>query len=591
MSTPLEHLRRQMTAHKLQAVLIPSGDPHGSEYPGAHFQARAYLSGFHGSAGTLLVLPDWAGLWTDGRYFLQAERELSGSGIVLLRQGLPQTPTVEAILQERLREGDTLAFDGRCVSLREGKRLQQQLRAKGIVFCTEWDPVGAIWTDRPPLSAQPAWLLDDYYAGESRRDKLARTRQAMHTLGADSFLLTSLEEIAWLLNLRGGDIACTPVLLSYLALTQHSCLFFVNENSLSPTIHETLALDGIQVRPYADFYPYACAQEEGTRVLLDGRRANWQLGTCCKAQNILDRPSPIEGFKAIKNPIEIEHTRRAHVQDGLALTRFLYWLKQQTDLSLFTELDLSAQLSRFRQEGEHYLGDSFSPIVAYGAHGAIVHYSATEETNATLKPEGFLLLDSGGHYLEGTTDCTRTIALGALSEAARHHYTAVLRGHLALSRTQFPSGCTGSQLDALARMPLWALGLDYRHGTGHGVGHLLGVHEGPQQIRARLAPGEVPLAAGMITSNEPGVYLDGQYGIRLENLLLCTPCVENEYGAFLGFEALTLVPFEREALVSSQLNAEEVAQLNTYHQRVYETLAPLLSTEEAAWLRNVTRPL
>lgn len=585
MSTPLAALRAQMQLHKIDAVLTPSSDFHGSEYTGAHFQARAFLSGFHGSAGTLLTLSDWAGLWTDGRYFLEAEQALSGSGITLMRQGLPDTPTPEAVLIERLPAGASLSFDGRCISLREGKRLKKLLGSKGILCRTERDLLSDIWPQRPPRSAQAAWLLEDVFTGLSRANKLRRLRDTLADLGADCFLLTALEEIAWLLNLRGGDIDCTPVLLAYLALSEQDCILFAESSTLSPTVRAHLEADGIALRPYDEIYHYAAEQRGEGTILLDGRRANLRLAEALPStKKILDRPSPIESFKAIKNETEIAHIRLAHQKDGLALTRFLYWLSQQADLTKLDEFSLGAVLEDFRAQDPAYLGPSFAPIVAYGANGAIVHYNAKAQSSAQLRPEGFLLIDSGGQYLAGTTDCTRTLPLGALTDVQRSHYTAVLRGHLALAGATFLEGCTGSQLDPLARLPLWRMQLNYRHGTGHGVGYLLGVHEGPQQIHARASTNEVALAAGMLTSNEPGVYLEGEYGIRLENLLLCVPRGESSFGHFLGFEPLTLVPFARDAIDLTQLSAEELYQPNGYHQMVYAALSPLLSAEEAAWL-------
>jgi len=592
MSNPLQALRAAMLTHGVDAMLIPSSDFHGSEYTGAHFACRAYFSGFTGSAGTLLVFADWAGLWTDGRYFLQAERALSCNGIHLMREGLPETPSWETVLSTRLQNGQCLAFDGRCISAKTGTLLRKKLAALQLTIKTDLDLPGAVWTDRPPRSAQPVWLLDASYAGESRSEKLERSRVAVRKLGADTFLLTALEEICWLLNLRGGDINCTPVALSYLALSASEAILFINPEQVAPEIVAQLEADGVSLRGYEDFYCYAAALPMGQTVLLDGRRANLRLRDSLPAEvRVLDRPAPIEAFKAIKNAVEIKNMRLAHLKDGIALTRFLYWLKQSVGKEAITEQSATAQLESFRQEQTHYLGPSFSPIVAYGAHAAIVHYSATAETNAPLSAEGFVLVDTGGHYLEGTTDCTRTIALGQLTDAQRQHYTAVLRGHLQLSNAHFLYGCTGVNLDYLARAPLWAMQLDYRHGTGHGVGYLLGVHEGPNQIRWRAVQGAAVFEPGMITSNEPGLYVDGAYGIRLENLLLCVPQGESAYGRFLGFEPLTLAPFDPDALNLSQMRTDELNYLNRYHRQVFDEISPHLSAQEAAWLLGVTAPL
>jgi Xaa-Pro aminopeptidase len=581
-----------MKFHQVHAFLITSTDFHGSEYTGAYFACREYISGFTGSAGTLLVFEDWAGLWTDGRYFLQAERELQGSGITLMRQGNPGVPSLEAVLSERLSANQCLAFDGRCVSIKTGKKLNKKLSAAGITIKTDLDLVAAIWNTRPPLSAQPAWLLETNYAGETREQKLARVRDAMKKYGADNFLLTSLEDIGWLLNLRGSDIACTPVVLSYLALSDTQAILFANQNVFSLAIQKALADAGVTLRPYDEFYIYAKSISSGSKVLIDGRNANFFLLDCLPPDaRIIDRVSPIQSFKAVKNSVEVQNMKAAHLKDGIALTKFMYWLKKTVGRFPISEQSAAERLEEFRREQKHYLSPSFAPIVAFGPHGAIVHYSATAETSLPLQAEGFVLVDTGGHYLEGTTDCTRTFALGPLSKEQRMHYTAVLRGNLNLADAQFLHGCTGVNLDYLARSPLWSMKLDYNHGTGHGVGYLLNVHEGPNHFRWRNTAETAVLEAGMITSDEPGLYLEGQYGIRLENLLLCVPRGETQYGKFLGFEHLTLVPFDLDAVDSSQMNRQEIELLNTYHKMVFSTLSPHLTAEEATWLANATRPI
>lgn len=592
MHKPLQALRARMHEHSIDAVLVPSSDFHGSEYASAHFACRAHFSGFTGSAGTLLVLHDWAGLWTDGRYYLQAESQLLGSGITLMREGLSDTPSPERMLSERLCEGASLAVDGRLISAKTGRKLQKELAPKHISLRTDLDLPGLAWPKRPPLSSEPAWLLEDCYAGERRGEKLERVRLALKKQGIAYLFVSALEEIAWLLNLRGGDIPCTPVALSYFVLSEKDAVLFINPAILSPAVQHALELDGLRIAPYDSFYEYAATLPENATVSLDGRSVNVHLASSLpKTLRILDRPSPIEGFKAVKNATEIENMKLAHRKDGIALTKFLFWLKQRVGKEAITELSAAEKLESLRREQEDYLGSSFSPIVAYGAHGAIVHYSATAESDAPLRPEGFLLLDTGGHYLQGTTDCTRTIALGPVSETMRKHYTAVLRGHLQLANAQFLHGCTGATIDYLARAPLWAMHLDYQHGTGHGVGYLLSVHEGPNQIRWRATPGAAVFEAGMITSNEPGLYLEGEYGIRLENLLLCVPRGESRYGRFLGFEPLSLVPFDPEAIELSQLTQEERSLLSRYHAQVFERLSPYLRTDEADWLRTITLPL
>ena len=475
---------------------------------------------------------------------------------------------------------------------RTGRRYHALARQLGGKINHQLDLVGEVWPQRPPLSAQPAWLLSEEYAGVSRREKLREIRGAMTAEGADVLLLTSLEDIAWLLNLRGGDVACNPVVLSYLSLTQDSAVLFANPAVFSPAVLEQLEADGVSLRPYESVYSYVGRLTPSQRVMLDTRRINTTLLTSIPSHvPVMDRPNPTALRKAIKNPVEIANMKQAHLADGIALTRFMYWLKTQVGSQPITERSAAAQLEAFRRACPLYLQPSFDPILAAGPHSAIVHYSATPESDRAVTGQGFLLADTGGHYYTGTTDCTRTYALGPLSEQEKTHYTAVLRGNLALADATFKAGCTGSNLDYAARQPLWELGLDFNHGTGHGVGYLLSVHEGPQSIRQRPMGRETPLAPGMITSDEPGVYFDGAYGIRLENLLLCVEKSVTPFGTFLGFETLTLTPFDLDAVCPAQLTPRERTLLNAYHARVREALSPHLSPEEAAWLQTATRPV
>ncbi len=592
MAHPLQALRDVMAEHHIDAYLIPTADFHGSEYVGDYFACREYLSGFTGSAGTLLVFPHWAGLWTDGRYFLQAEEQLAGSGIRLMKQGQPGVPTIEAFLRASLQPGQTLAFDGRCVDARTGRRYHKLVREIGAKLNHQLDLVAEIWSQRPPLSAQPVWPLDEKYAGLSRREKLRQIRTAMTAQGADLLLLTTLEDIAWLLNLRGGDVACTPVFLSYLALTQEGGVLFANAAAFPAQVLDQLEADGITLRPYDGIYSYANRISPSQRVMLDTRRVNTTLLTSIPTGvPVLDRPNPTEGRKAIKNPVEIENMRQAHLADGVALTRFMYWLKTRAGKEPMTEISAAEHLEELRRASPLYLQPSFDPILAAGPHSAVVHYSATPESDSPIPNQGFLLADTGGHYYTGTTDCTRTYALGPLTHHQKTCYTAVLRGNLNLADAVFPAGVTGSNLDWTARQPLWELGLDFNHGTGHGVGYLLSVHEGPQNIRWRSTGKETPLAPGMITSDEPGVYFDGDYGIRLENLVLCVEKETTPFGTFLGFEPLTLTPFDLDAVDPDQLTPKERTLLNTYHARVREAIAPHLPPEEAAWLQAATHPI
>lgn len=592
MANPLQALRDVMAEHQVDAYLIPTADFHGSEYVGDYFACRRYVSGFTGSAGTLLVFPNWAGLWTDGRYFLQAEEQLKGSGIRLMKMGQPGIPTIEAFLRASLQPGQVLAFDGRCVDARTGRRYHKLVRELGGKLNHQLDLVNEIWPQRPPLSAQPVWPLAEEYTGLSRREKLRQIRAAMGAEGAGLLLLTSLEDIAWLLNLRGGDVACTPVFLSYFALTQEGGVLFANTAAFPSQVLEDLEADGISLRPYDGIYAYANRISPDQRVMLDTRRVNTTLLTSIPTGvPVMDRPNPTESRKAVKTPAEIENMRRAHLDDGVALTRFMYWLKTRAGKEPITELSAAGHLEALRRASPRYLQPSFDPILAAGPHSAVIHYSATPDSDAPVTNQGFLLADTGGHYYTGTTDCTRTYALGPLTDRQKTCYTAVLRGNLNLADAIFPAGATGGNLDYAARRPLWELGLDFNHGTGHGVGYLLSVHEGPQAIRWRSNGKEAPLVPGMITSDEPGVYFDGEYGIRLENLVLCVEKETTPMGTFLGFETLTLTPFDLDAVDPGQLTPKERDLLNAYHARVREAISPHLPPEEAAWLREATRPL
>ena len=592
MAHPLQALRDAMADYHVDAYLIPTADFHGSEYVGAHFACREYVSGFTGSAGTLLVFANWAGLWTDGRYFLQAEEELKGSGIHLMKQGQPGVPTIEKFLRGSLQPGQTLGFDGRCVDARTGRRYHRLVRQLGARLNHQLDLVGEIWTQRPPLSARPAWLLEEAYAGVSRREKLAQIRAVLAADGQDVLLLTALEDIAWLLNLRGDDLPHDPVVLSYLALTREGCTLFANPAVFSPQDADALEADGVSLRPYEGFAGYLGRLTPDQRVQLDMRRVSTSLLTAIPSEvKVTDRPDPTEKAKAVKNPVEIENMRQAHLADGIALTRFLYWLKTQAAGETVTELSAAAKLEEFRKADALYLQPSFAPILAAGDHSAVVHYSPTPASDRPIGTQGFLLADTGGHYYTGTTDCTRTYAVGPLTPEQKTHYTAVLRGNLALAQAVFPAGCPGSSLDLAARQPLWQLGLDFNHGTGHGVGYLLSVHEGPQRIHWKPNGPQTTLMPGMITSDEPGLYFDGAYGIRLENLLLCIEKNTTPFGRFLGFETLTLTPFDLDAVCPEEMSLQERQWLNDYHARVYAALAPHLPPAEAAWLQDATRPI
>lgn len=587
----LQALRALMWHRKIAAYIVPTDDFHSSEYVGDYFKAREYLSGFTGSAGTLLVMPKRALLWTDGRYFLQAEEQLSGSGIELMKSGQPDVPTLAAFLGQELSEGDAVGFDGRTVTGAFVQELKEQTAGKKITFRGDKDLAGLVWEHRPPMSAEPVWEIEISYAGLSREEKLEKVREKMAETGADAYLVTALDETAWLLNLRGGDVKNTPVFLSYMFITKKRAILCAQEGAFSEKIRKELKQSGVTLLPYEKIEDLVSSLPAGQRLLVDESKVNYRLlQAVSKGVEKVKQPSPIELLKAVKTPREIDHIRVAHMKDGVALTKFIYWLKSHVGQEKITEMTAADKLEEFRTEQEGYLGPSFDPIIAYGAHGAIVHYEATPETDAEIKPEGLCLADTGGHYGEGTTDVTRTIVLGELTAEEKRSYTLVLKGHLRLGAAKFRKGVCGQNLDVLARIPLWENGLDYDHGTGHGVGYLLSVHEGPQNVRWRMKKDTacVPLEEGMIISNEPGLYMAGKYGIRHENLVLVREGEKNDFGQFMYLEPLTMVPFDKEAIDVSLMSEEEIELLNGYHQKVYETLAPYLTGEELTWLKEVT---
>ncbi|MFR4284487.1 MAG: aminopeptidase P family protein [Anaerobutyricum soehngenii] len=590
MKRELELLRVKMKETGVDACLIPTSDFHGSEYVGDYFKCREYISGFTGSAGTLVVTLDEAGLWTDGRYFLQAAKQLSGSGITLMRERQPGVPSIEEYLKTTLKKGETLGFDGRCIMAEYADTLITQLNALGVEVRTDIDLPGAVWEKRPPLSAQAVWPLPVEYAGESSESKIKRVREFLSEKKAQYLLLTSLEDIAWLLNMRGNDVESTPVILSYLLLGQQEIIWYVQEECLSEKIKILLEMQGIKNAPYAQIYEDVKKLPEEASVYYDKAAVNTALVSA-----LPDKVKKIEGvnptllFKAKKNPVEVENERKAHIKDGVAVTKFIYWLKKNVGKQKVTERTAAAKLEEFRMAQENYIEPSFAPIIAYKEHGAIVHYSATKESDAEIQPESFVLADTGGHYLEGTTDITRTIALGTLTQEEKEMYTTVLKGHIQLEIARFLQGCSGQSLDILARTPLWEKGLDYNHGTGHGVGYLLSVHEGPNSFRYRPSVNggnDCILEEGMITSDEPGIYLEGKFGIRLENMIVCQKDVENEYGSFLCFDSLTLVPFDLSAIILEELSTKERRWLEQYHKKVFETIAPYLTEEETEWLKE-----
>ena len=590
----LNALRILMKEKKIDAYLVPTDDFHGSEYVGDYFKCRKYITGFTGSAGTAIITQDMAGLWTDGRYFIQAADQLRDTTIELFKSGEPGVPTVHQFLNDKLQEGLCLGFDGRTVSAREAEELQELLQEKHITFSVNDDLIGEIWEDRPVLSCEPVMELDIRWTGKSRADKIAEIREQMKAKEADTFILTSLDDIAWLLNIRGNDIHCCPVVLSYLVMMENELRLYANAAAFSEEIRSNLEADGVKIYPYDDVYSYVQSISSDKKVLLSRANVNSRLVSNIPSEvTILDEPNLTLLPKAVKNETEMENERIAHIKDGVAVTKFIHWLKKNVTRTNITELSTAEKLYQFRSEQEHFLGESFDPIIAYGTHAAIVHYSATEATDIPLEARGMVLADTGGHYLEGTTDITRTIVLGPVTAKEKKFFTAVLRGNLNLAAAKFKYGCTGLNLDYLARGPLWELGEDYNHGTGHGVGYLLNVHEGPNSFRWKNLPGNPApvLEEGMITSDEPGYYLENEFGIRHENLVLCKKAEKTSFGQFMCFEPLTMVPFDLEGINPEEMTERERKLLNDYHQKVYTTISPYLDEEEKEWLKQATREI
>ncbi len=594
MRKQLLDLRQAMADHGIDYYLVVTDDFHASEYTGAYFKCRAYLTGFTGSAGSCLVSRDFAGLWTDGRYFLQAADQLKDSGIELEKMEEPGVPTLDEYIRTHLKEGQVLGFDGRTVSTKTYRKYCEMAEKAGAKIVSDVDLAGDIWKDRPPLSAQKVFELDLSYTGKSRADKLAEVRKALKDQKCDALILSSLMDINWLLNIRGGDVAHTPVVLSYAIIRMEDAELFINPDVLSPEIRSHLEADGIRICPYFDILSHVSALPDGMTVLLNPALVNSAIVSCIPAGvHIVENVNPTELAKAIKNPVEVANFRKAHIKDGVAVTRFMRWVKTHVGKEPMDEISVAEKLLSFRRQMENFVDESFSPIMAYGPHGAIVHYGATEETNARIEPRSFLLSDTGGHYLEGTTDITRTYALGELTEEEKKCYTLVLKGHLQLGSANFRYGTTGYYLDYAARKPLWDLGMDYNHGTGHGVGYLMSVHEGPQSFSLRMRQDLLParLEPGMVTSDEPGLYLEGKFGVRLENLTVVCESETTSFGRFLHLEYLTMVPWDLDAVVPEMLTDQEKAWLNDYHRQVREALSPYFDDEENAWLNHATRSI
>lgn len=589
----ISQLRRLMEERGMDAYLVPTSDYHETEYVGAHFTCREYITGFTGSAGTALITRDWAGLWTDGRYFVQAAVQLAGSGVELMRAGQPGVPALIEYLAEHLPDDGVLGFDGRVINAQMAAGMEDALFEKKISFaCTE-DLIGQIWEGRPAVSTEPIWVLEEKYTGKSAAEKIADVRREMEKQHSTVHILTTLDDIVWLLNIRGNDIPCNPVVMSYLAMTRERVFLYVNPVVAGEKEKAYLDSLGVTIRPYEEIYTYVRDLRE-EKVLLEESRVNYAIVQSVDSSNqIIDRMNLTVLAKAKKNPVEIENLKQAHVKDGVAMTKFIYWMKHNIGKIPMTETSVSDYLETLRQE-QGCLELSFTTISAYGANAAMCHYHADREKCAVLEAKGLYLVDSGGQYLEGTTDITRTMALGPVTAEGKEHYTLVLMSMLRLANVKFLAGCSGLSLDYVARELLWQRGLDYNHGTGHGIGYLLNVHERPVGIRYRVTPERqegYPFEPGMVCSDEPGLYIEGSHGIRTENLIYCKEDEKTPYGLFLKFEYLTFVPIDIEPVDMSLMEDRDIEYLNEYHERVYEKIAPHLTAEEAVWLKEVTDPV
>ena len=586
-------LRAIMKREGIDYYYIPTADFHESEYVVEYFKARKFITGFTGSAGVAVIGQEEAWLWTDGRYFIQAAAQIEGSGFGLMKMGQEGVPTVMQYLGEKLQEGQCIGFDARVVNTNDAKEFAKIAAKKHGSLKTDNDLLDEVWTDRPALVHQPVDVLKDEFNGEATASKLARVREQMEKEDAQYHIISTLDDIAWILNVRGNDIPHVPVVLSFLVIGKEDAMWFVEENALSDAVKEMAAECGITIRPYEDVYAYAATIPENSTVLLDKRKVNYRItNALSETVHIVSKANPSQLMKSIKNEIELENTRKAHLLDGIAVTKFMYWLKKNVGKIPMDEVSVSDYLQSLREQMEGYRDISFDTIAGYNANAAMMHYKAEPDTAAKLEPQGMLLVDSGGHYDTGTTDITRTFVLGPISDIQKKHFTMVVKSNLNLANVKFLYGCNGISLDVICREPIWKENLDYQCGTGHGVGYLLNVHEGPNSFRWQYRPGfDNPFEAGMITTDEPGIYLQDQYGIRTENELICVKGEKNQYGQFMGFENITYVPIDLDGIDKQYLNAEDVKQLNDYHKMVYEKISPYMTSEENEWLKEYTRAI
>lgn len=587
----LAALRAQMKENGIDYYMIPTADFHNSEYVNDYFKVREYFCGFTGSNGTLVVWQEGAGMWTDGRYFIQAERELEGTTVTLYRMQEEGVPTIKEFLQKNMQEGQTLGFDGRVIPAQSGMEYEKELADKKVNFVYEKDLAEAVWKDRPAFPAGKVTVLSEEIAGKSFEEKRAEVMEKLEKEGAESFLLTKLDDLMWLFNIRGCDVECNPVAMSYGYFTKSKSVLFVQKSALDEEAAAYLAGRGIEVEEYGKVVDYLRELPSGGKVLVDNRCCSYALyKTLAEKQTLVEKNNPTELLKAVKNSVELANMEKVYLKDSAALTKFIYWLKQNIGKTEITEITAADKLEAFRREIPEFLDLSFPTIAGYKANAAMMHYEATPDSAAELEPEGMLLVDSGGQYLGGTTDVTRTIVLGPVSDEIKMHYTVVAAGMLQMTNARWLYGCTGRNLDILARQPIWNIGLDYKCGTGHGVGYILNVHEGPQGLRWRYTGGtEALLEAGMDVTNEPGIYVEGSHGIRIENVMVAENDVKNEYGQFMHFRTLTWVPIDMEAIDENYLTQEQRAFLYAYQREVYEKVSPYLNEEEREWLRKETR--
>ncbi len=589
----VDKLRSLMAEKNIDAYVVPTADFHQSEYVGEHFKARKFITGFSGSYGTAVITKDDGGLWTDGRYFFQAENQLAGSGIRLMKMFVGDTPSITEYLLANIPNGGTVGFDGRVLSMGEGQEYEEALSAKNINIHYSDDLIDAIWEDRPPLSKKPAFFLEEKYSGESCASKLQRVRKAMENNGADTHIIASLDDVCWLLNIRGDDVDFFPLLLSYAIVTMDKAALYVDDSKLDERILKELAKNNVSIHPYNDIYEDVKKLNAQNTVMIDPMKMNYALYKNIPCR-IVETANPSILMKAMKNEVELENIKKAHIKDGVAVTKFMYWVKNRYDKENITELSSAAKLTALRAEQEGYISDSFEPLCAFADHAAMMHYSPSKESDVTLESGAFFLNDTGGGYFEGSTDITRTFVLGSVDQQMKKYFTAVVRAMMRLSRARFLYGCYGYNLDVLARGPIWDLDLDFQCGTGHGVGYLGNIHEAPTGFRWYVVPSKNEhhqLEEGMVITDEPGIYEDGQFGIRLENEFIVRKGTKNKYGQFMYFETVTFAPIDLDGIEPEEMSRDEREWLNQYHKDVYEKIGPHLTDEEREWLKEYTRAI